>query len=243
MARRFPVTFSGGPLYEAADNPLALWLLDGDLLDSSGNAHTLVDQGGTSAFTDASGLSVYPIEHPAPSRQAWDNTNARLEVAASPLRIAGANAVSMQAWIRPDTVAGTQYVVSCGHINGTVEAENFLWSMQLSGTGLRYLHEHSTGVDDIATSATGFVSAGQWQHIAIVRAANGLDLTFYVNGVPFDTASLSNVATGGGSSDISVGDVFGAAEFNGQLAGIQIEDSAVPATKIYENYRRGRFGF
>ena len=241
------------PLYDPADSPVGQWPFEGNGDDESGNALNLAAVGSTVFVTDPDPDFPLSIVDLPGSVQCWDNVSERYDGAAGAswdsLRIAGANAVTIQAWIKLDNVSGTKYLVSQGGGSASGDAENILYQLVVTGSSLRYLHQVAGGGTKIRTATGAVLTSGIWHHVAITRAADGLGIAIYVDGkLKPATGTIDVVSVGGGDGIFSIGEDNGSGvspgtPFVGLIRGTQVRNVEVSASKIAENFLRGSRAF
>jgi hypothetical protein len=141
-----------------------------------------------------------------------------------------ANPVTMEVWIKPDSITGEQHIISRG-TRGT------------EGYGL--VINYSSGLANVGLhggsnfNGTTVLSPGQWYHIAGV--INGTSSALYVNG-KLDTMSTVNVIAS--NLDLHIGSSWnGSAEayfFDGTIDEVRISNVARTTEEIAESFRAGR---
>lgn len=152
----------------------------------------------------------------SPYGQTWSNyfdgTGDYLKSASSSVFAFGANDFTMEAWVFPITVAGTQGVVSTRISLSSGAGQSFF------GIDAGKLLYFASG----AIQSTASISAGQWSHIAATRS--GTTIRVFLNGVQVatgtdgesKTTTFGYVAAGGGdNSQLFTGYVADARIING----------------------------
>ncbi|MEK9144264.1 MAG: LamG domain-containing protein, partial [Elusimicrobiota bacterium] len=117
---------------------------------------------------------------------------------------------TFEAWINPDTVAGTQILGGLGSVS---LAGN--WLVRINNSKLFFTNDTGGGFSTLP----GAVSAGVWQHVAM--AARGPKISFYVNGVLLESG---------------VSSPYGNAGSYGQLFALC---AAINTSAVYENPYQG----
>ncbi|HYF66064.1 MAG TPA: LamG domain-containing protein, partial [Herpetosiphonaceae bacterium] len=157
-----------------------------------------------------------------------------VEVASPAAVSALTSTFSIMGWINPDDVAGFQQIIA----SGTDASFNNGFSLGLNDDLLQF---RTFGVKAYASSAAS-VTAGVWQHVAVVFDSN-YDALFYVNGALMQTIDGSAAAKAntddptylGGSASTSgvLQDLF-----RGQLDELAIYDRQLTTNEIYSIYLR-----
>jgi hypothetical protein len=97
------------------------------------------------------------------------------------------SAITMEAWVKPVGISiSTNYMVMNKETSYELWIVNGYWNFALNGTG--------GGWQGVNTGVAALVD--QWQHIAVVRAANQNAVAVYFNGVFTDTATADTAGTG-----------------------------------------------
>lgn len=105
--------------------------------------------------------------------------------------------VTLEAWIRPNTVSADQDIVSWGG-QGAGEGDNYLYMMRLRDTGdLGVLHRYGNLNPAIVIDFDTNLPANVWTHVAVVRDTAAKTYTAYVNGAFVGTQSYTDNPTGG----------------------------------------------
>ena len=187
---------------------------------------TLKATGATSGVDQESVAVTVGVDPTLPENYAldFDGTNDHVSIAdANSLDLT--NTFSIEAWINPDVVTGSQ----------TILGKDGSYAFALNGTGLRFTTDSAT------LNATGVtIAAGAWTHVAVVFDS-AQDATFYVNGVSKGTiagADNANVTAG----DINIGRLLssgtGSNYFGGQIEDVRVWSTARSATEIGNNFDR-----
>jgi len=219
-----------------ADSPLAYWKLDevsGTAAnDSSGNGYD---------GTYASGYTLLqPALINAGTSVDFDGTaSAGVDMdATAALRITGD--ITIEAWVEADAFVANQHIVSCAGDNTDAEAENFLYSMALQNTtGAMYMFSESgAGVNQTIIS-THTITASTVHHLVVVRDATAKTITFFDNGVEYDTIAYADNSTGGTNAVVCIADAAGAGEFDGRVDEVAIYNTKLSAARILAHYNAG----
>jgi hypothetical protein len=122
------------------------------------------------------------------------------------------------------------------------EADNILYAMHVETTGqLRAFWEYNVGSNVIVTSAGAAATVGEWATLVIVRSADGTAVTFFVDGVQFESTTTGKTrATGGGNGIVTMGyepnGATGWAFLNGAIEYSFIYNRALSASEIAWHY-------
>ena len=175
----------------------AMWPLDSDINDDSGNSNNLSENGGSTGFTSA-GTNPFGLSNCAD----FPADGKYLSYAVTP-----ASAWTIDGYIKFDDVSSgsNSYVLGWNGTNG-------------SDTTIGLTKSNSTftvwGSSNLST--TTVAEAGRWYHVRLTT--NGTtDLALYVDGV---LAGRSTSSDGSPASPITIGDMQ-SGRFNGQIAGVR----------------------
>jgi len=197
--------------------------------DSSGNGLDLQASSGTVLYADILDLQMININ----GSNAYRTTND------AALEITGAITIECIC-IPPEPLSGSNDMILVQfQESGGDESTNILWGVRVKQTtGYWSWYQQYSGA--VASEATSTIVAGnEIQHLAMTRASNGLDISFYVNGVLEDTASCPNVATGGTTSKLRLGSNAGnTVRFNGHIGSLKVVASELSADDIKAEYNR-----
>ncbi|MEQ9491210.1 MAG: LamG-like jellyroll fold domain-containing protein [Alphaproteobacteria bacterium] len=228
---------------------LAYWKLDegdGSTIEDSaigGAGHQGDVFDGGSIHADAPWVNESPLvlgPNAVGRSIAFDGVDDRLIAGRGPddvLAITGD--VTLEAWVRPNSVEGTQTIINFAGEGGQ-ESDNVLYQLELRAGGLvRTFHEAGTGffVNDFDAGIT----ANAWHHIAAVKDDNEQTWTVYVNGEQVGepvSYSASGSATGGELSELIIGQRSdGIGSFDGLISDVRVWDIDRSAEQIASNYQ------
>lgn len=214
---------------DTTHTPAALYEFDGDLVDSSGNGLDLSMGTGTAIYGPApvtDGLGAF-FQASRAQRGSFD---ASLQIL---------TALTLEAMVFPGAVHSADAYIASFNGSGDTEAVNILYNMMLtSGNRLRYLHEAGAGVDHGITFNVS-IPLGQWSHLAITRDSAGTGINAYVNGILRGSTTLGAAPTGGGSSQLQVGQFIGGTfPFTGMLSSVKIIAAELNATQVLAEANR-----
>ena len=231
--------------HDTTHSPVALWQLDGDLLDSSGNGHTLVPAGLATHATDAN----YVASGLVPGKKALACQNMCLQNTGSAFHILGDITVLMLIFddgvIRTNSqniIAWSTYGPATG-VNNTSYNLLFGNSSTYDGKYLAY-HEHGS-----AGSPTGpiFIVPGhsvrtrnfyEWSHLVMRRESNVY--TIFINGVNVGSSGTVTAPDGGGSSTLQIAGFLDVAsyDFQGLLQSVKIVSGSLTDAQIVAEAER-----
>jgi hypothetical protein len=203
-----------------ADTPVAYWRLG-----ESGS--TATDQMGTSnggyggAVTQGVGGALVND-----SNFAIDTFGGGMGVAdTAALRQPTAN-VTIEAWVRPDTLAVTQFIVNKG-----LDYFLYIETGQLK-FGVRTVPANYWAV------ATSTLTVGAWQHV--VGTYDGAQLRVFRNGTQVGIAAASGtLTTVGGNLIIGAFDANGSTWYDGRVDEVAIYAGVLTPSKVVNHYARG----
>ena len=184
------------------DNSL---LLHGDGTSGANNSVFLDSSPSNNAITKI-GTSTQGTFSPF-STTGWSNqfngTNQYLSVSATNAFLFDAGNFTIEAWIRPTSVATGPGIANTWQIGGA-------WGFSLSTSGyLKFSFTNAAaGVSSVNfTGTTQQVTANSWNHVAVVR--NGNTITFYVNGfadsTTFNATGMTMYYYNGDAKDLKIG--------------------------------------
>lgn len=140
---------------------------------------------------------------------------------------------TFMAWVKPSAISTRRMLA--GRSNN-ISSEGYEWSVQSSGQiAWAYYDGSVRGWFDSSASA---VTVGVWKHIAIVARVPDGAVDFYVNGLPFSTAS-TGVTSPIVNSRLAVFDIGHAsanAGFTGELDDIRVHNYPMRADEVRNCY-------
>jgi hypothetical protein len=143
------------------------------------------------------------------------------------LQITGSQTISM--WVKP-----TDFAVRQNPYNKAYGGEGTI-TIETDGT-VNYYYGTKGGNDvpyqgfNTASSLT----AGEWNHIAIVRDLGAMQLRWYINGVLTNTAAASYAAAAVSSNNVTIGYGY-AGYFKGQIDHVRVVARALNATEVKQS--------
>ena len=217
-----------------ADSPVGYWKLD----ETSGT--NAVDQINGNDGTYAGGFTLNQAALiNAGSCIDLDGTNStQITIgAASELEILGD--MTIEVWCNLDSLANPAYLCAWWG-SGETEANNFIWSFRINTGGtMACFWENGAGSNNTVTSSNevGIVAN---HHLVCVRDTSANTVTFYDNGVEYDTVAYTNDPTGGSTGGAYIGrNLNDAFSVNGRLDEVAIYNTKLSATRIEEHFIAG----
>lgn len=152
----------------------------------------------------------------------FDGSNDYVSVAhSSDLSISGA--MSITAWINPDSLPGSAYPMFVSKRSSSGHAYQFYTNSN------KLLYNNGT-----SAQSTGTISTGSWTHVAVTFDGAG-GVTFYING---SSAGTGTVATTNptNTSAVDLGRAFNGNYFDGKMDEVAIFNSELTASEISNIY-------
>jgi len=160
----------------------------------------------------------------------FDGVNDEVNWSTFPTAFESLTAITMELWVKFDTVSGTQYPIWLGR-----PASGKSVNIGLVGGKIQ------TWVGTVGYPSLFTPVANKWYHLAVT--ISGTQQTVYVDGEDYTLGSN----TQGLSMDSNAANAFllgdysgGTADFNGQIGQVRIYSKALSASEIGQNYRHGR---
>lgn len=188
-------------LHDLSDSPIALWQLEEDLQDASGNAKHLTPVNATwgAGFVDDSKVAWYNLTGASKGTHAHDAVFTVL------------GALTFAALIRPNDSGVPQKMIS--YTNGGGGADNMLYQLDMISNTLRYNHQNGGGPVNNTLTSTYIVQPWRWQHIGFTRNVAGTLVKLFVNGKKIATSGpFANPPDGGANSTLNVMGYHGAVD-------------------------------
>lgn len=100
--------------------------------------------------------------------------------------------MTVELWVKPDTISGTQALIALGGKNGdAIAADTYLFGLNLNASGQLFaFHENGSSEPGVTTLAT--LSAGEWAHVSVTRDVSERTYTVFINGEAVSTGTYSN---------------------------------------------------
>jgi hypothetical protein len=202
-----------------SNSPRAYWRLG----ESSGT--TAVDEMGASNGTYSGGYTLGAagaLVNDANTAVDLNGTSGRMSAPSVPA-LDLTSQVSIEAWVNPDSLAGTRWIVNKG---------TFYYLYISNGT--TYFGIHQGGYLFVTTTT---VTTGAWQHL--VGTYDGSTLVLYRNGVVVAQAPASG-AISSTSTAVFVGAVSAAGSYyDGRIDEVAIYGTALTPAQALAHYQRG----
>lgn len=214
-------------------NTVALWQLDGDLLDSGPNGFNLTEVG-----TVPYQLHGVPGKVPAVSPELTLANHGSHPYDAA-LNIVGELTIEFMMFLT--AIDANSWSVSMGVPGSELEADNYLIlighdvSGQLVWSPERLAGENVEGESKF-TATGGTLTTGQWQHIAMRRTAGNV-VTFFIDGSSVGTSAALLAPTGGTNGVFRIG-TEGANDIEGYMGSLHILDRAKSDAEILATANR-----
>ena len=198
------------------------WQFDGDLTDDSGNGLTLTANAGTVRFATIDGLQTFfPADGQFLQRVVHD----------ADLTLLGVVTINLLAYLVGQSAGSRKYVDFAGP--GETEADNtlYMWRDLSPSHRMQATWEFGGGANVIVELETP-PAVGAFHLHTLTRAANGTDLTLYIDGVAVGTFSGSDAPTGGSTATLQR-----VAVASGYYAGIMISAEEASAATVLAQAR------
>ena len=215
-----------------ADGPVGYWKLD----EVSGT--TAADAVGETHLTYGGGYTLNQTalcgERRAVDFDGTASTGASNLTPDSSLLILGD--CTVEAWVNFGSFSGNSYVADIS-ATGETEADNYLWSLTVSSTGfLRCFWEANSGTNQSVVSTTAQLTTGITSHIACVRDATAKTVTFFIDGVQYDSPAYSLNPTGGANGEMYIGRHESGGESDAVIDEVAVYDKKLTPTQIANHF-------
>lgn len=197
-----------------SDGPAAYWRLG----EASGT--TAIDEMGASNGTYSGGFTLGAagaLANDPNTAVDFNGSTGQVSVPSAPT-LALTSQVTIEAWVNPDTLAGTRFVVNKG-----------TWYYLYINYGTTIFGINSGGADLYVTTPT--VTAGAWQHL--VGTYDGANLVLYRNGVVVAQAPTTGAITS------TAAPVLVSQAFDGRLDEVAVYGTALTQAQALAHYQRG----
>ena len=213
--------------HDTSYSPIALYQLNGDLTDSSGNGRTLTLDAGTARYSDIS---------PHLKGFAFDGAS-RLKSTDTIFRITGDITIEMLINIQSASAASIVAEMDTGETPGT----NYNYAVSVVGTTGHYFEsfwEFGSGTNVAYDNTSGSYVVGDVFHFAYVRASNVV--TMYMNGKVWGAPSgtLTAPDTSSPTQNFYVGGNIVDPFFNGIISSLKVIGRALTATEVESEFER-----
>ena len=159
--------------------------------------------------------------------------------------------MSIECWVKLDTFsAGSgalndrNHMVYCGPQTNLPNAiYNALWSLTVNSTGhLGGYHEIGIRSPIVITSATAQLSLNTTHHIVTTRNGVAKTMTFWIDGVEYDTVGYATGYNGGGNQTfmrVASASFDSFSRTDGQMDNIAVYNYSLPDARIIAHYNSG----
>jgi hypothetical protein len=96
----------------------------------------------------------------------------------NPVSLNHTGALTIAAWVRPESVTDKRIIV----IKGNISSEGYAWALRASDAKLLYRWVSPNGTESIYKSANDVLAIGRWTHVAAAHTPGSLP-ALYTNGV------------------------------------------------------------
>lgn len=219
--------------HDLTHSPEALWQLDGDMLDATGNGHTLTVETGNELYGVLGGLRCFYFDGPT---TLW-----RSSADSGLLELGDMTMEMLIAWHTDDPGSGinaSRYMYT-HTAEGESDATNQCYGFRvLSARTFRYFAEQGASGTNIQYSGADIVgAAGQIMHYAMVRKDD--DVKFFINGTARGESSGLLAPTGGGSGRFRLGGSYAAGtQIAALVSSVKFITSALSDDEIGAECRR-----
>jgi len=196
----------GSSAYETAilaDSPVGYWKLD----ETAGT--TAVDEISANNLTYANGytLNQTSLINSGVSVAFDGGASSRARLSPAPAALIILGDLTMEAWVKLDALTSDfQYIMgNIGIVSDASDTTNWTYSLGVTSTGqLRVFWETAVGTNVEVISGFTLELATTY-HVAVVRNSTNKTVTFYINGLEYDTRSYTSNPTSGTSTFFIIG--------------------------------------
>lgn len=215
--------------HNASKRPVGLWQLNGNLLDSSGNGLTLSVSTGTARYSQfLPGIVGLAFDGATELNRASSDAS---------LQITGDLTVELLAFLSFPTGTSLGSLLAFDGNAGT-EVANTLYGLRLADSttymGVRSAHENGVATPVTYDLADSFPYRSPC-HIAQVRRNNQYSVFFNGRQIGATSGTLS-APTGGTTSTLRIGGLFGGNFMTGILASVAVYNKALTSSEIMSDY-------
>ena len=212
---------------------VALWQLDGDLLDIGPNSLDLTEVGTVPyALVGAPGVIAGRASEPTLVNHGSHPYNAALNIVGE---------LTIMFMMRLTAFDSSSWSVSLGVPGSETEVNNYLILIGHDNVGqLIWSPERNAGQnvegETKFTATGGTLTLNQWQHITMRRTAGNV-VTFFIDGVSVGTSPALFAPTGGTNGVFRIG-TEGANDIEGHLGSLHILDRALSDAEVLAEANR-----
>jgi hypothetical protein len=138
---------------------------------------------------------------------------------------------TISAWIKPANFGNGNFGVILDRSNGV---NGFSFTLNGASNSLRF-RANGTNIDANAN----IISVDVWQYVSVVH--NGSNLTFYVNGLPQGSSTLSAITSAHNATCHLGNNSSTTAGFNGLIDEVKIYSSALDANQVKIDFNHGAY--
>ena len=150
---------------------------------------------------------------------------------------------TVECWINPVDLTAANRVLVASQINGenaANPADRTGWIFRQNGATLTFLTGGAGGYVDTITTSSGVLTAGVWQHVAVVYDSATRNVAFFVNGTQVYTATGTAALTPNYASPLIVGDRgYGGWTFSGGIDEVALYTTALTGADLLAHYNNG----
>lgn len=218
--------------HDLTHDPVGLWQLDGNRLDSSGNNLHLSVTAGTERYS-----SMFPGRLGA----YFDGASGFGRTVNDPiLTILGS--ITIEAIVSAPSWAQNRNIVTFAQGASETEADNQLFDLRMqsaSTAGIGTLYETGPGTN-VTLGTAASISLGSPNHVVMTRdAGSGNIHRWYINGFLFSTSAVQSAPTGGTNSMLYIGQNVPSTNFwQGSIASVKIIPACLTADQVLAEYNR-----
>ena len=172
----------------------------------------------------------------------FDGTDDKITIANSST-MQPTSALTMEAWIRLDTMPSSWYSVFQSPESNSVHTSPFFdWAIYINTTG--GLHTRINGISDgLGSGTTTKMQINTWSQAVITW--NGSLVSYYLNGSLIQTVSLSTTISYTNNTNKLIGtNASGSEAVDGKIPIVRFYNRAITAVEVSQNFnaQKSRFG-
>lgn len=147
----------------------------------------------------------------------------------SDLNIASGDSMTVEAWVKLDTLGSAKSIVS----------KWTPWIFFIDANGKLSFYIRTSGSDTSVVGNTR-INLSTWYHVAVVYTKADLRATFYLNGIQNGNPTFSVSMSGPSTANVRIGGYGNSAtDFTGTIDELRLYNTAIPASQIREQYYAG----
>ncbi|MDD3927595.1 MAG: LamG domain-containing protein, partial [bacterium] len=157
-------------------------------------------------------------------------TNANSYVSIPDSSVSFANGLTFSAWVKYENLTDTYKAIASGL---TGSGTSGVYPRMFQSLGRIHFQAYVGGSMVELVSSSGYISVGQWTHVAAVVDTNARVVTLYINGTARGSVSFSGTAIDTGTSAMYIGnDATLSKAFHGCIDEVKLYNRALTATEI-----------